>query len=60
MRIVTENILIDQKSLAIIDFTPFWGTSDFALAIFANFVGPRQGSITPLQQFSDIRDFDHY
>ena len=37
--------------------SPFWGTGEFALAIFANFIGPRQGDIEILKQFAQVADF---
>jgi hypothetical protein len=41
-----------------IDFTPFWAPVDFALAMFANWVGPRQGDASVLRYFKDIAYFD--
>jgi fructosamine-3-kinase len=39
-----ENLLIAPGfAPAILDFSPFWGSPEFALAIFANFIGPRRG-----------------
>lgn len=54
-----ENILI-APGLApgIIDFSPFWGPVDFAVAIFANFIGPRRGNIAILKHFEKINHFD--
>jgi len=40
-----------------IDFTPFWAPADFALAIFANWIGPRQGDCSVLKHFEDIPYF---
>jgi hypothetical protein len=44
-----ENILLAPGAApALLDFAPFWAPPAFALAIFANFIGPRQGDITVL------------
>jgi len=41
-----------------IDLTPFWAPVDFALAMFANWIGPRRGDPSILQYFEDIPCFD--
>jgi hypothetical protein len=43
---------------AILDFTPFWGPPEFALATFAMFSGPRRFDMAPLRYFEDIPHFD--
>lgn len=54
-----ENILIAPGlSPAFLDFSPFWAPADFALAIFANWIGPRRGDASVLQHFAHIPDFD--
>jgi Ser/Thr protein kinase RdoA (MazF antagonist) len=54
-----ENILIaPEKSPGFIDFTPFWAPVDFAIAIFANFIGPRKNDASVLPYFDDIPHFD--
>jgi Ser/Thr protein kinase RdoA (MazF antagonist) len=40
-----------------IDFTPFWAPVDFAMAMFANWIGPRRGDLSVLQHFEDIAGF---
>jgi hypothetical protein len=45
-------------SPAFLDFSPFWGPAEFALAIFANFIGPRQGDVSVLKHFEGIAHFD--
>lgn len=53
-----ENILIaPDLPPAILDFSPFWGPPDFALAIFANFIGPRRGDASVLHHFETIPAF---
>ena len=53
------NILIDPMlPPAFLDFSPFWGPPEFALAIFANFIGPRRGDRSVLRFFEEIPDFD--
>jgi hypothetical protein len=54
-----ENILI-APSLppAFLDFSPFWGPPEFALAIFANFIGPRRGDVSILRYLEAIPAFD--
>jgi len=42
---------------AILDFSPFWGPPEFALAIFANFIGPRQRDASVLPLFAGIPGF---
>ena len=37
---------------------PFWASAEFALAIFANWAGPRMGDLSPLRYFYDIKNFD--
>jgi hypothetical protein len=54
-----ENILIAPGlPPALIDFSPFWGPPEFALAIFANFIGPRRGNAAILSYFEAIPYFD--
>jgi uncharacterized protein (TIGR02569 family) len=43
---------------AILDFSPFWGPPEFALAIFANFSGPRRRDMAVLRYFENIPHFD--
>jgi Ser/Thr protein kinase RdoA (MazF antagonist) len=53
-----DNIIVtpDQPP-GFIDFTPFWAPVDFAIAIFANWVGPRRGDVQVLKHFEDIPHF---
>ncbi len=54
-----ENILIAEGCPpAFLDFSPFWRPPEFALAIFANFIGPRRGDGSVLKHFEGIRAFD--
>ena len=54
-----ENILIAPGlPPGFIDLTPFWARVDFALAMFANWIGPRRGDPTPLRHFGDVPHFD--
>jgi hypothetical protein len=43
---------------AFIDLAPIWRPAAFALAIFANWIGPRQGDVSVLRHFDHIPDFD--
>jgi hypothetical protein len=44
-----ENIRITAgQPPGFIDFTPYWAPADFALAMLANWLGPRQGNVTIL------------
>lgn len=53
-----ENILIaDGQPPAFLDFSPFWAPAEFALAIFANWAGPRRGDSAALRQFAHIPNF---
>jgi Ser/Thr protein kinase RdoA (MazF antagonist) len=54
-----ENILI-ASGLApgFIDMSPFWAPADFALAVFANWIGPRRGNAAVLRHFADVPHFD--
>jgi hypothetical protein len=55
------NILIassPQLLPAIIDFTPYWRPPDFALAVFAYWLGPYCEDPTVLDEFEDVPDFD--
>jgi hypothetical protein len=40
-----------------IDFTPYWAPADFALAMLANWLGPRRGDVTILRHFDGIPHF---
>ena len=56
-----ENILVAEgKTPAFIDFSPFWGPPELALAIFANFIGPRQGDSAVLALFDHVSNFDQF
>lgn len=53
-----ENILLAPgQPPAFLDLSPFWGSPNFALAIFANFIGPRQGDAGCLSYFKAIPHF---
>ncbi|MGI5827677.1 MAG: phosphotransferase [Patescibacteria group bacterium] len=54
-----ENILIEPGlPPAFIDFAPFWRPVEFALGMFANWIGPRQGDVKVLNYFRNVREFD--
>jgi len=54
-----ENILIAPgQAPGFIDFTPFWAPADFAIAMFANWIGPRQGDGSVLQHFENVPHFE--
>ncbi|MCP4540566.1 MAG: phosphotransferase [Chloroflexi bacterium] len=54
-----ENILIAPGlPPGFIDLTPFWASVDFALAMFANWIGPRRGDPSVLRHFEDVPQFD--
>jgi Ser/Thr protein kinase RdoA (MazF antagonist) len=54
-----ENILVaPDLTPGFIDLTPFWSPVDFALAMFANWIGPRRGDRYVLRHFEDIAHFD--
>ncbi len=54
-----ENILVSPGvTPAFIDFSPFWGPPELALAIFANFIGPRKRDASVLEHFKDQPNFD--
>jgi Ser/Thr protein kinase RdoA (MazF antagonist) len=53
-----ENILIAPGlPPAFLDLSPFWAPPEFALAMFANWIGPRRGDIAVLRHFAAIQDF---
>jgi len=53
------NILIAPHLLpAFIDLSPFWRPVEFALGMYANWVGPRQGDISVLKYFQHMKAFD--
>ena len=53
-----DNILVTPgQPPGFIDFTPFWAPVDFAIAMFANWVGPRRGDVQVLRHFGDIPYF---
>lgn len=54
-----SNIIIaPDKPVGFIDFTPYWAPADFALAMFANWVGPRVGNLDVLKHFQNIKHFE--
>jgi len=53
-----ENILIAPGlPPAFLDLSPFWAPPEFALAMFANWIGPRRGDIAVLRHFAAMQDF---
>jgi hypothetical protein len=53
-----DNILVTPgQPPGFIDFTPFWAPVDFAIAMFANWIGPRQGDVSVLRLFMHIPHF---
>jgi len=53
------NILIaPHLPPAFLDLSPFWGPVEFALGMYANWVGPRQGDISILKYFQRIQAFE--
>lgn len=53
------NILIaPHLPPAFIDLSPFWRPVEFALGMYANWVGPRQGDIAVLKYFQHMKAFD--
>ena len=53
------NILIaPHLSPAFLDLSPFWRPVEFALGMYANWVGPRQGDLWVLKYFQHIQAFD--
>lgn len=56
-----ENFLIAPGlPPAIIDFSPFWGPPELALAILANFSGPRRREPAGLRHFAHIPHFPQF
>ncbi len=54
-----ENLLVAPgQPIGLLDMSPFWGPPELALAIFANWIGPRQGDAGVLSQFAGVRHFD--
>jgi uncharacterized protein (TIGR02569 family) len=54
-----ENVLVSPgQPPGFIDFTPFWAPADFAIAMFANWIGPRQGDASVLRYFAGVPHFD--
>lgn len=54
-----DNFLVEPGlPPAIIDFSPFWAPPEFALAMFANFAGPRRRKMDVLRHFETIPHFD--
>ncbi len=41
-----------------IDMTPYWRPAEFALAVFAYWLGPYRGDSSMLSAFTHIREFD--
>jgi hypothetical protein len=53
------NILIaPHLPPAFLDLAPFWRPVEFAVGMYANWVGPRQGDISVLKHFQHIQAFD--
>jgi Ser/Thr protein kinase RdoA (MazF antagonist) len=54
-----ENILIARgQAPGFLDLTPFWRPPEFAVALFANWIGPRRGDRRVLGAFAGVRAFD--
>jgi Ser/Thr protein kinase RdoA (MazF antagonist) len=54
-----ENILIAPAvPPAFIDMSPFWGPVELAVAIFANWIGPRHGDASALRWFEGVGHFE--
>jgi hypothetical protein len=53
-----DNVLIAEGCYpAFIDFTPFWAPVEFAVAMFANWIGPRTGDTAVLPAFENDPHF---
>jgi len=50
-------LVLPSEPVGIIDLAPYWGSADFALAMFANWVGPRRGRVNLLAYFADVPEF---
>ena len=54
-----ENILIARgQPPGFLDLTPFWRPPEFALALFATWIGPRRGDPSVLRAFAGVREFE--
>lgn len=52
------NVLVAPgRPPAFIDFAPYARPAPFAMAMFANWLGPREGTLEPLRHFEDVPDF---
>jgi Ser/Thr protein kinase RdoA (MazF antagonist) len=53
------NILVDPNlPPAFIDVAPFWRPVEFAVGMFANWIGPREGNAAVLNDFRNVTAFD--
>jgi Ser/Thr protein kinase RdoA (MazF antagonist) len=53
-----QNILVaPNHAPGSIDMTPFWAPVDFAVAMFAKWIGPRHGDRSALHYFENISHF---
>jgi Ser/Thr protein kinase RdoA (MazF antagonist) len=53
-----DNVLIAPgRPPGFVDFTPFWAPVDFAVAMFANWIGPRRGNVSVLRHFEEMPHF---
>jgi Ser/Thr protein kinase RdoA (MazF antagonist) len=53
-----ENVLIAPgQPPGFVDFTPLWAPVDFAIAMFANWIGPRSGVVSALRCFEETPHF---
>jgi hypothetical protein len=56
-----ENILVAPgQPPAFLDVAPFWRPPEFALAMFANWIGPRRGVRSVLRHFAGVPHFDQF
>lgn len=54
-----ENVLLAPgRAPGVVDFTPFWAPADFAVAMFANWIGPRKADMSVLPYFENVPHFD--
>jgi Ser/Thr protein kinase RdoA (MazF antagonist) len=53
-------VVLKGQPPGFIDFTPFWAPVDFAVAMFANWIGPRRGDTSVLGAFSNEPHFEQF
>jgi hypothetical protein len=54
-----NRLVSPDEPVGIVDLAPYSGSADFALAMSANWIGPRRGRVSLLEHFADVPQFGY-